>query len=328
MTVKLPWTDRRSRTLRAIDRLNVNLPSVDLGSVQVSRPAMPRIDVSGIRAPELPDIRLPNMEIRRIDLPRVDLSRVDLPHFDMPHVDLRNMDLPDIDLRKVDLPHIDLRDIDVSGVGRTVGEQLSGIVESLSDTLAESGDRARDVVSSMAANLPADMPLVSRLRPRRSSTRPRILAIAAASAVAAAAAGLYLLFAPGSGARHRDALRRRLQGTPAAAQRGIGVAVESAKQVGDRAAELVRVPIETARDKVTGKSDGTDQSDGTPSDLFAVDAIDEAALDAGSEGSVDMTAVAIESDAGEDGFIDADASASIYGEPHILTDDVTQETAV
>jgi hypothetical protein len=221
-----------------------------------------------------------------------------------------------------------LHDIDVSSVGRTVGEQLSGIMETLSDTLAESGDRAREAVSSMAANLPADMPLVSRLRPKRSSTRPRILAIAAASAVAAAAAGIYLLFAPGSGARHRDALRRRLQGTPAAAQRGIGVAVESAKQVGDRAAELVRVPIETARDKVTGRSDGSDQSDGTPSELFAADTIDVSALDAEAEGSVDMTAVAVEGDAGEDGFIDADASASIYGEPQILSDEVTEETAV
>ncbi len=180
----------------------------------------------------------------------------------------------------------------------------------------------------MAANLPADMPLVSLFRPKPRSMRPRIIAIAAASAAAATLAGIYVLFAPGAGARRRAALRRRLQSTPAAAQRGIGVAVGSAKQVGDRAVELVRVPIETARDKVTGKSDGAEQADGTPTEIFAVNAIDVAALDAEGGAHQDMTAVAIETEAAQDGFNDPDAAASIDDEPQIVADQAAQETAV
>jgi len=306
MTVKLPWTDRRSRSFRSIERPNINLPSVDLANVQVPRPSMPRIDTSGIRTPELSEIRLPNLEIRHIDLPRVDL---------------RSVDLPAIDLPKVDLPHVDMPDIDLGSVGRAVSGAIAGIADALSDTWSDTGDRARETVTSMAANLPADLPLVSRFRPKpRTSMRTRIIAVAAASALAATVASVYIFFVGDQGARRRRALRRRLQGTPAAAQRGIGAAVESARQVGDRAAELVRVPIETARDKV-GSRTGDDVSEQTPTEVLAVNAIDVATLEADSDAPLDMTAVAIAAEAAEDGYTDPDAAASIYGEPTIVTDD-------
>jgi len=304
MTVKLPWTDRRSRSLPSIERPTINLPSVDL----------------------------PNMELRRIDLPRVDIRRVDLPRVDVPRVDLRNVDLRNVDLRSVDLPSIDLPkvdlpDVNLNRVGRAVSEAISDIADTLSDTLSDTGERARETVTTIAASLPADLPLVARFLPKpRSSMRPRIIAIAAASAVAAGLAGIYLLFSPGSGARRRAALRRRLQGTPAAAQRGIGVAVESARQVGDKAAELVRVPIETVRDKVTSQTDEIEPTDGTPSEILAVNAMDVAALESDGD-QVDMTAVAIEAEAAEDGFSDGDAATSIYGEPHIVGDEATEGAA-
>jgi len=131
-------------------------------------------------------------------------------------------------------------------------------------------------------------------------------------------------------------LRRRLQATPAVAQRSIGAAVGSARQVGDKAVELVRVPIETARDMVTNRADDIEPTDGTPNDVLAVNAIDVAALEADPEAPVDMTAVAIEAEAAEDGYTDAGAATSIYGEPTILSDDVmgdatedvTEESAV
>jgi hypothetical protein len=179
----------------------------------------------------------------------------------------------------------------------------------------------------MASNLPADLPLVSRFRPKRSSMRPRLIAVAAVSAVAAGVAGVWLFFVGDPGARRRAALRRRLQGTPAAAQRGIGAAVESARQVGDRAAELVRVPIETARDRMTNGTNDTAPDDETPNEIFAVNAIDVATLETESDSTVDMTAVAIETEAAEDGFMDADAATSIYGEPTILTDEEPERAA-
>jgi len=316
MTVKLPWTDRRSRSLPSIERPTINLPSVDLANVQVPRPSMPRIDTSGIRAPELPEIRLPNLEIRRIDLRNVDLPRVDMPH---------------VDLSKVDLPRVDIPDVDLGGVGRAVSEAISGIAETLSETLSDTGDRARDAVTTMAANLPADLPFVSRFRPKpRTSMAPRIVVVAAASAIAATVAGVFYFLVSDAGARRRQALRRRLQGTPAAAQRGIGAAVESARQVGDRAAELVRVPIETAREKVTNRTDDSEPDDETPTEVLAVNAIDVAELEAGSDSSLDMTALAIEAEAAADGFTEADAAASIYGEPTIISDETeaTEETTV
>jgi hypothetical protein len=305
MTVKLPWTDRRSRSLPRIGRPNVNLPNVDLSNVQVPRPSLPRV------------------------------PRVDLPHVDLPRVDLSRIDVPNVDLPKVDLPHVELPDVDLGGVGRAVSDAISGIAETLSGTLSDTGDRARDAVASVAASLPADLPLVSRLRPKpRNTMRPRIIAVAAVSAIAAAAASFYLLFASGSGAKRRAALRRRLQGTPRAAQRGIGVAVESARQVGDRAAELVRVPIDTARDIVgsrTGADGSADSGDGMPGmvagDVFAVDEAEVMAANPSVDAPVDMTAVAIDTEGAEGGYTDADAAASIYGEPTILTDDAIVESS-
>jgi gas vesicle protein len=184
-----------------------------------------------------------------------------------------------INLPNFERPNVDLPDVDLGEVGRVMGDALSGIAGSLSETISETGERAREAVGTLSADL-------ARMRPQQgSSTRPKVFAAVGVALLGVGLAALAVFFAPGSGARHRAALRRRLSGAPAmvqkgtaAVQQGIGTAGDSAKQVGDRAAELVRIPIDTARDLV-GHRNGTN----------AEESVEDAV-----SGTVDSTSEALE----------------------------------
>ncbi|MEA2623703.1 MAG: hypothetical protein QOH61_2613 [Chloroflexota bacterium] len=198
---------------------------------------LPTIDTSKIRA------RLGNADPRRVDTSRFRPS-IDLPSISMPQIDLPSIDLPHVE--RPQIPSLDDAGRAVGDAGRAVssaagdaGRLVTGAASeagrAIGGALETAGDRLRDIRTAVA---PA---------PKRTSGLARGLTAGVVVAIGAAvAAGVAFFLDPARGARRRAALRRRISARSGMARTG----VETARRAGERAVELVRIPVESARDLV------------------------------------------------------------------------------
>lgn len=117
----------------------------------------------------------------------------------------------------------------------------------LTSVIETAGDRLRDLRATVTPP------------PKRPSVVKRgVVALAAASILGSIAAAAAFLLHPVRGAARRTAIRRRLGIGAGMTRSGVGTAVVAARRATGRATELVRIPIESARDMVGSRNGHAD----------------------------------------------------------------------
>ena len=230
------------------------------------------LDTSKLKASlNLPSIDLPHVDMHHVERPRIDLPHIDLPHIDLPHVELRRMDLPRLEfppMQAVDAAGSSAAEAGRAAVGRAgeAGKAAAAFAGEAGKAAASGmGDagRAMGGLFEAAGVRLRDLRMTIAPRPKRASVAQRgILTLAIASIVGSVvAAGAFFLH-PVRGAARRAALRRRFGSGARQARTSVDTAFGAARRVTDRATELVRVPIESARD-MAGSRNG--QAEPAPS---------------------------------------------------------------
>lgn len=201
--------------------MNFKLPTLDASTIQARFRAF---DPSSVDTSRLkPSIHLPSLEV---------------PHIDMPHIE------------RPQIGALDGASRAASGLATEAGKVAANAVSDagrmVSSLLESAGERLHDLRTAVAPP------------PKRPSTLQRgIVALAVASVVASIAGGVAFFLNPARGAKRRAAIRRRLGIQAGKARSGVDTAVVAARRTTDRAADLVRIPIESAKDLVSrnGHSD-------------------------------------------------------------------------
>ena len=197
-----------------------------------------------------------------INLPGIDLPHVEMPHVERPHIDLSHVEFP-----RLDLPHLEFPPMQaVEGTANSISDASRAVAGRASDAgkaaAILAGEAGKAAASSMgdagramgglfeaAGARLHDLRMTVAPPPKRPSVAQRgILALAIASIVGSVVAAVAFFLHPVRGAARRAALRRRFGSGAREARTSAGMAVGAARRVTDRATELVRVPIESARD--------------------------------------------------------------------------------
>lgn len=247
----------------------------------------PRI-VAAEQGCRLMDLKIPTLDSSRIrsrlrgaDPRRLDTSKLK-PSFSMPSIEMPHLERPQLP----PMPALDDAGRAVGDAGRAVGDAGRAAAEAVGNAgraavegAGDAGRAAAEFASDagrMAGSAVSDAGRMigsaldsagERLHDLRSSVTPQrnksgigrgVTAVAIAAILGALAAGAAFFLDPARGARRRAAIRRRLGAQAGIARIGVDTARDAAKRAGDRAAELVRIPIESARDMVGSRNGHSD----------------------------------------------------------------------
>ena len=216
--------------------MNLTIPSLSPKSRSRLRRMDPRtLDTSGLKS----SINLPSIERPHMEMPHLEMPHVDLPHVDMPHLDLPRLDLPRLEFPSIEF--VDHAGKSVGDAGRAVAGRASDAGRAMGGLLETAGGHLHDLRMSVAP--PA----------KRASVAQRgMVALAIASIVASVTAAAAYFLHPVRGAARRAALRQRFRIGAREARTGVDTAIVAARGATERATEVVRIPVESAKEVVGG----------------------------------------------------------------------------
>lgn len=213
-----------------------------------------------------------SISLPEVDRPQLSLPHVDLPHVDLPHVALPHLDLPRLDLPRLEFPSIEVVDYagkSIGDAGRAAATRAGEAGRAAAAFAGEAGKAAATSIGEAgrtmgnlfdaAGDRIHDLRMSVAPPPKRPSVAQRgLVALAIASVVGSVAAAAAFFMHPVRGAARRAALRRRFRAGAREARTGVDTALVAARRATGRATELVRIPVESAKELVGSRNGHAD----------------------------------------------------------------------